>query len=68
MALEKAYEIEWECPRLKLHGMEIEVLDIECDEPPEGAVLFRPIGSIGNDQANCADNHAPLPPKEGGQR
>lgn len=41
LALEKANEIDWECPRLTLHGSEIEVLDVECDDPPEGALLSR---------------------------
>lgn len=45
LALEKAHEIDWESPRLKLHGGEIEVIEIECDNPPEGALLSRPHSS-----------------------
>jgi hypothetical protein len=55
MALEKAYEIHWECPRLMLHGSEIEVLDVECDDPPEGALLSRPGASEADISAQFED-------------
>jgi hypothetical protein len=42
LALDRANEIDWECPRLSLGEIEIEVLDIECDDPPEGVLLSRP--------------------------
>ena len=73
MAMEKAHEIDWEVPRLRLHGSEIEVLDIECDDPPEGALLSRPpsseadISAFFEDAAAPANNRngdAPVSPEE----
>jgi hypothetical protein len=55
LALDKAYEIDWEVPRLKLHGSEIEVLDIACDDPPEGALLSRPGSSEADISAHIED-------------
>ncbi len=60
MALEKVYEIEWELPRLRLHSSEIEVLDVECLEEPEGALLFRPSDGSSGDGAGDDDHVAPV--------
>ena len=42
LAVDRAHEIDWEYSRLRLHENDIEVLEIECDNPPEGALLSRP--------------------------
>jgi hypothetical protein len=55
LALEKANEVDWECPRLKLYGSTIEVLDVECDNPPEGALLRRPGSSEADISAQFED-------------
>jgi len=35
LAIERQYEIDWECARLRLHASEVEVLEIEQIEGPE---------------------------------
>jgi hypothetical protein len=60
LALEKVYEIDWEAPRLRLHESEIEVLEVECLEEPEGALLFVPNG----DSSSEDDNVTPVPAQD----
>jgi hypothetical protein len=73
MAMERAHEIDWEDPRFRLHGSEIEVFEIECDDPPEGALLSRPgsgepdISAFFEDAAAPAGNpngDAPVSPDD----
>lgn len=35
LAIERQYQADWECARLRLHGSEVEVLEIELIEGPE---------------------------------
>jgi hypothetical protein len=42
LALERADDAEWDHPQVKDCSGVIEVLDIECDDSPLGAVLYRP--------------------------
>jgi hypothetical protein len=45
LALDRLGEADWECTRLKLIREHIEVLEIECEDPPEAALLYRPSSS-----------------------
>ena len=75
LAVDRAHEIDWEYCRLRLHESEIEVLEVECDNPPEGALLSRPGSSEADISAHFEDavrqiprpgNSAPTESQDGG--
>lgn len=54
LALEGASDADWDDPQLKDHSGVIEVLDIECDDPPVGALKKTP-GPITVENSNCVE-------------
>ena len=74
LALDRLGEAEWECTRLKLIKEHIEVLEIECEDPPEGALLCRPNSSEADISAliegadeiqKAGEDHSSDPAKDG---
>ena len=59
LALDRLGEADWECTRLKLVREHIEVLEIECEDPPEGAVLVQPSRNSENARSDDGDPLAP---------